>query len=148
VELNPVRAGLVKDPRDYRWSSYRAYAYGKRDSLVDEHPIYHELSEGELNRRKRYREFVRRMLRSKDAMRGEMERRAIYGSEGFAPRPLSKELLWKSREGPGLWASLVTELVWNEFGMRSSFTTILKGRRSSLSFLHRELDINLGGSGA
>lgn len=84
VELNPVRAGIVKAPRDYRWSSYRAYAYGKRDSLVDEHPIYHELSEDEPNRRKRYREFVEGMLRSKEAMRGEMDRRAIYGGEVFA----------------------------------------------------------------
>lgn len=84
MELNPVRAGLVKDPRDYQWSSYRVYAYGKKDSLVDEHPIYRELSEDEPNRRKRYREFVKGMLRSKDAMRGEMERRAIYGSEVFS----------------------------------------------------------------
>ncbi len=83
VELNPVRAGIVKDPRDYRWSSYRAYAYGKKDSLVDEHPIYHELSEDEPNRRKRYREFVEGMLRSKEAMRGEMDRRAVYGGEVF-----------------------------------------------------------------
>jgi putative transposase len=84
VELNPVRAGLGKDPRDYQWSSYRVYAHGKKDSLVDKHPIYRELSEDEPNRRKRYREFVKGMLRSKDAMRGEMERRAIYGSEVFS----------------------------------------------------------------
>jgi putative transposase len=84
VELNPVRAGVVKDPRDYPWSSYRAYAYGKKDPLIDEHPIYRELSQDESNRRKRYREFVRGMWRSKDAMKGEMERRAIYGSEVFA----------------------------------------------------------------
>ena len=24
IELNPVRAGMVSDPADYRWSSYRA----------------------------------------------------------------------------------------------------------------------------
>ena len=84
VELNPVRAGIVKDPRDYRWSSYRAYGYGKKDWLVDEHLIYRELSNDEPNRRKKYREFVRGMLRTKDGMRGEMERRAIYGSEAFA----------------------------------------------------------------
>jgi putative transposase len=83
VELNPVRAGIVKDPRDYRWSSYRAYAYGKENSLVDEHPVYWELSKDESDRRQRYREFVTGMLRSKDAMRGEMNRRAIYGSEVF-----------------------------------------------------------------
>ena len=25
IYLNPVRAGLVKDPRDYHWSGHRAY---------------------------------------------------------------------------------------------------------------------------
>ena len=28
IELNPVRAGMVSDPGDYRWSSYRANALG------------------------------------------------------------------------------------------------------------------------
>lgn len=28
IELNPVRAGIVRDPGDYRWSSYRAHAFG------------------------------------------------------------------------------------------------------------------------
>jgi putative transposase len=84
VELNPVRAGLVKDPRDYQWSSYRVYGYGRKDLLVDEHPIYRELSKTESDRRKRYREFVWGMLRSRGAMRGEMDRRAIYGGEAFA----------------------------------------------------------------
>jgi putative transposase len=83
VELNPVRAGLVQDPGDYRWSSYGAYAYGRKDSLVDQDPIYWELSKDESNRRREYREFVKGMLRSKDAMKGEMERRVIYGSEVF-----------------------------------------------------------------
>ena len=27
IELNPVRAGMVKDPGDYRWSSYRSHAF-------------------------------------------------------------------------------------------------------------------------
>src|SRR3972149_3872162 len=83
VELNPVRAGIVKDPRDYKWSSYNAYAYGKGDSLVDEHLIYKDLSKDETQRRKKYREFVKGMLKDKNAMMGEMERRTIYGSESF-----------------------------------------------------------------
>jgi putative transposase len=86
VELNPVRAGLVRDPKDYRWSSYLAYGYGRKDSLVDEHSIYQELSKKELERRKRYREFVKGMLGKKDAMRGEMDRRAIYGGEIFVSK--------------------------------------------------------------
>ena len=83
VELNSVRAKIVEDPKDYKWSSYNAYAYGKRDALIDEHPIYKELSKSEADRRKKYREFIRGMLRDKDAMNGEMNRRMIYGSEEF-----------------------------------------------------------------
>jgi putative transposase len=40
VSLNPVRSGIVEDPREYRWSSYGVYGYGKKDGLVDELPIY------------------------------------------------------------------------------------------------------------
>ncbi|OGP65248.1 MAG: hypothetical protein A2170_04605 [Deltaproteobacteria bacterium RBG_13_53_10] len=84
VELNPVRAGVVQDPKDYRWTSYGVYAYGRRDALVDEHPIYQELSKDDSERKKRYRDFVFGMLRTRDAMRGEMDRREIYGGDAFA----------------------------------------------------------------
>jgi putative transposase len=31
IHANPLRAGLVKDACNYRWSTHRLYAYGKRD---------------------------------------------------------------------------------------------------------------------
>jgi putative transposase len=40
VELNPVSAGMVVHPRDYRWSSYRANAEGKPDRMLEPHPAY------------------------------------------------------------------------------------------------------------
>ena len=39
VELNPVRAGLVVAPSDYRWSSARAHLKGKDDGLVKASPL-------------------------------------------------------------------------------------------------------------
>ena len=83
VELNPVRAKIVEDPKGYKWSSYNTYAYGKKDPLTDEHPIYKELSKNETERKKKYREFVKGMLKDKNAMKGEMDKRVIYGSESF-----------------------------------------------------------------
>ncbi|MDD5167284.1 MAG: transposase [Syntrophales bacterium] len=83
VELNPVRAKMVEAPKDYRWSSYRVYAYGERDDLVDEHPVYLQLSDAEEERRIKYREFVRGMLKEKEAMKGEMDRRLVYGGDDF-----------------------------------------------------------------
>ena len=34
IELNPVRAGMVDHPADYKWSSFRANAYGELDSRI------------------------------------------------------------------------------------------------------------------
>jgi putative transposase len=83
VELNPVRAKIVEDPKEYTWSSYRTYAWGKEDMLVDEHPVYLQLSVDEGERRGKYREFVRGRLKDKEAMKGEMNRRIIYGNKTF-----------------------------------------------------------------
>ena len=82
VELNPVRAGMVKEAREYQWSSYGANAYGKKDDLVDEHVIFESISSEE-NVRKEYRKFVQQMLQKNKALRGEMERRTIYGGGDF-----------------------------------------------------------------
>lgn len=38
VDLNPVRAGLSKRAKDYRWSSYNSHAHGKKDKLLDPLP--------------------------------------------------------------------------------------------------------------
>jgi putative transposase len=40
VELNPVRAGIVARPEEYRWSSYAHHASGAPDPLVSDHPLY------------------------------------------------------------------------------------------------------------
>jgi putative transposase len=40
IELNPVRAGIVTHPGDYRWSSYRAHAHGEANRLIVDHAGY------------------------------------------------------------------------------------------------------------
>lgn len=40
IELNPVRAGMVETPSEYRWSSHRRNAYGEPDPLVHPHAEY------------------------------------------------------------------------------------------------------------
>lgn len=51
IELNPVRAGMVKHPAQYRWSSYRANALGARNIILTPHELYlrlHKLPEERL----------------------------------------------------------------------------------------------------
>ena len=40
IELNPVRAEMVADPGQYRWSSYRANGLGLPDARLTPHPLY------------------------------------------------------------------------------------------------------------
>ena len=62
---------------------YRAYAYGKKNVLLDKYPAYLQWSEEEGERRGKHRESVRGMLKEKEAMKGEMDRRIVYGGEDF-----------------------------------------------------------------
>ncbi|MFO7607124.1 MAG: transposase [Desulfurivibrionaceae bacterium] len=39
IELNPVRAGIVKKPEDYKWSSAQAHLQGEDDILVKVEPL-------------------------------------------------------------------------------------------------------------
>lgn len=55
IELNPVRAGLVREPGNYEWSSYRANALGERSTLLTPHPLYVAMGEGAEDRLKAYR---------------------------------------------------------------------------------------------
>src|SRR5262245_55350295 len=56
VELNPVRAGLVSDPGDYRWSSYRSNALGVHDRLIVPHSLYTSLGQSAVFRQQSWRE--------------------------------------------------------------------------------------------
>jgi putative transposase len=50
IELNPVRARMVKQPKDYPWSSYHHNANGKADPLITPHGLYFLLSKDETRR--------------------------------------------------------------------------------------------------
>jgi len=40
IEINPLKANIVKILKDYPWSSYTYYAYGKQNSLLTPNPLY------------------------------------------------------------------------------------------------------------
>jgi putative transposase len=83
VELNPVRAHIAEDPKQYRWSSYNWYAYGKDDPLIDKQPAYQNFGRNPGERQQKYRQFVKGLVKEKKAMKGEMDRRLVYGSTDF-----------------------------------------------------------------
>jgi putative transposase len=62
IELNPVRAGVVEHPGEYRWSSYRANAQGEACSALSPHESYRALGADEQARQAAYRELFRYQL--------------------------------------------------------------------------------------
>ena len=59
IDLNPVRGGLVADPRDYPWSSHRHYIGQRIDKLVTPHPLVWELGNTPFAREAAYADLVR-----------------------------------------------------------------------------------------
>lgn len=65
IELNPVRAHMVKDPADYVWSSYRAHCFGKSVDMWSPHSQYTELNKSPIERQRCYRELFDLVLEEK-----------------------------------------------------------------------------------
>ena len=66
IEMNPVEAGMVKNPADYEWSSHRCNAVGKSSPLVTPHRIYLALGATRADRLRRYRELFKQAHRPAD----------------------------------------------------------------------------------
>jgi len=62
IETNPVRAGMVSSPEEYRWSSFRTNAEGWPDALVRRHPVYLALGRSGFARREAYRALFEKPL--------------------------------------------------------------------------------------
>ena len=85
IELNPVRAGMVKYSRDYTWSSYAANALGKRDKLITEHVLYRQLGQQEKQRQSAYRQLFRTAIGRTDieAIREATNKAWVLGNDRF-----------------------------------------------------------------
>ncbi|MCZ8253773.1 MAG: transposase [Hylemonella sp.] len=62
IDLNPVRAGLVGQARDYAWSSHGHYAGLRSDRLISPHPLYWELGNTPFAREAAYARLVQEGL--------------------------------------------------------------------------------------
>jgi putative transposase len=62
IELNPVRANMVQDPGQYRWSSYRHNGLGQADARVTPHPVYLDIDGNDTVRQAAYRDLFRYQL--------------------------------------------------------------------------------------
>jgi putative transposase len=107
IELNPVRAGLVRAPEHYKWSSAADHLALKEASFLVDHDAYLRLGDTAQARARAYRDLLREPLaqgllseiraatkqgvplgsdRFKDQLEGELGRRMRLGRPGRKPR--------------------------------------------------------------
>lgn len=85
VELNPLKARMVKSLDDYPWSSYHFNAGSKEDSLLTPHPVYVSLGSNSNIRSIKYREFLEKRTceNQNSKIQALTDRDYPLGDEGF-----------------------------------------------------------------
>ena len=85
IELNPVRAGVVNDPGDYKWSSYRAHAFGVKVKMWTPHVLYSELAVSEIERQSHYRKWMSEAMATEvlGKIRACLEKGLVLGTDRF-----------------------------------------------------------------
>ena len=81
IDLNAKRAGIVAHPRDYKWSSYRYYAYGENAPLLTPASSYLDLGGTDEERIASYREMVEEILKN------DWKEKRSYSSAPFIGNP-------------------------------------------------------------
>ncbi len=170
IHLNPVRAKLVKEPQEYRWSSYNSYLTEAKD-LIDTDRVLRVFSERVSHARRRYRDFIQEAIgegRNEEFYRAIGQQ--VLGSDKFLEeveskigkidRPLRKpslqqilsavkevtgivedNILSRRRGKEVMFARGVLVGVWREFGYRlMDLQPILKRDLSVLSRMSKISD--------
>ena len=85
IELNPVRAGMVTDPGEYRWSSYQINALGKGSELCIPHQEYLLLGKDLCDRQKNYRDLFAHEVEGEllDEIRANTHKSMAVGNDRF-----------------------------------------------------------------
>jgi putative transposase len=82
IHLNPVRAGIVKEPEQYDYSGHQAYLEGKATEVIDPRKVL-----GLMGGKARYQAFIRDgMKQGHKAEYYEVEDQRFLGAEGFAEK--------------------------------------------------------------
>jgi hypothetical protein len=85
IHNNPLRGGIVRRLIDYRWSSYRAYAYNRsHPAWLDKNLILYQIH-GE-NKHRQYRERSQKYSDEHHRLWEDIRHGFIYGSEKFVKR--------------------------------------------------------------
>jgi putative transposase len=83
--MNPVRAGMVEDPADYSWSSYRSNGLGIPSKLLTPHSLYLQLGNTKSELLTNYRELFKSQVEGELLfdIRYALNKGLVLGTEKF-----------------------------------------------------------------
>jgi putative transposase len=85
IELNPIRADMVKHPSEYPYSSYRHNAVGKDNPIITPHTLYQRLGKTPEQRQQSYRALFKNKLdeRTLEDIRTATNKAWVLGNDRF-----------------------------------------------------------------
>lgn len=85
IEMNCIRAGIVKKPEEYKFSSYRAKVGLKKIEWLDYDPLYLDLGKTENERQNKYRNWIYESIPKDewDMIRQTIKKNWAYGNDQF-----------------------------------------------------------------
>jgi putative transposase len=105
IELNPVRAKIVKDPSQCPSSSYSFRAQGKPHKLLTEEPVYRAFGDRPSERQRVYQKWIKESIPDGQwsTIRRMTQRGGLIGDQNFFNRIsniLSRDIIFRSRGRP------------------------------------------------
>lgn len=158
IHLNPVRAGMVKRPEAYRWSSYPSYlSSGSCPEWLRREDILGQMDKSPVKRRHKYRQFVEAGLRGEvrdplEGVRGgivlggetfwEEVRERVQGLQGGNEFPALREIHRKADAGA------IVEKVASFYGVPADRITRLehphhRGNQVAMYLTRKKTDLSL-----
>jgi putative transposase len=101
IELNPVRAGMVRHPGQFAWSSFHRCAHGQPDDAVTPHPLYEDLAIDPERRLAAYRELFEHDIdyRTLHKIRDAVHNGWVLGDAGYLAK-IAREALRRPARVP------------------------------------------------
>jgi len=138
LHYNPLRAGLVRDPEEYRWSSHQEYIRLNKNGLVDTGLVLGMFSKDSKRGCRLYREYMREEDKtSKEEFYRTVDQR-VLGDEEFVERVRGrvKSGIFAKRRRHGISLREIARGVGEVFGIplgelrgRGKNSGVMEGRR-------------------
>lgn len=103
IHANPIRAKIVRDAKNYRWSTHRLYAYGQKESWMRNIVFpswYLALGKTMKLRQRKYRSLFDKYLRQSGRRRRTFLKRHFFGSYQWMKRLDGKISAWRKARPP------------------------------------------------